>query len=503
MSGSGVDGLTVTTALLGLLVPLSHLVGLVHAGHAVMSVRTAQGTIAWVVALLAFPYLAVPLYWILGRNRFAGYVRAKRSDDERLAGAALHVAEVLAPWHAEPDPDHHRSDLVLAAARLSGFAMTRGNRLGLLADGEAAFADMFAAIEGARDYVLVMFFIVKADGLGGQFKDLLIRRARAGVRVCFLYDEIGSYKLPVSYVGELEMAGVEVAGFGTFGKGSLARGNRFQVNFRNHRKILVVDGRDAYVGGLNVGDEYVGRSPRFGPWRDAHLRITGPAALQVQMTFLEDWFWATGRLPEVSWSPADPEREAAAGTGGEGERDCCPVMIIPTGPADTLESWHLFFIAAANEANRRLWIASPYFVPDSGAMAALQAAALRGVDVRVLLPDKPDHRLVYLASFTFIEAAEKAGVRLFRYQEGFLHQKVMLIDDDLAAVGTANLDNRSFRLNFEMMAIGYGERFAGEVARMLERDFAGSREVQSADYRDRNILFRAACRSALLFSPVL
>jgi cardiolipin synthase len=204
---------------------------------------------------------------------------------------------------------------------------------------------------------------------------------------------------------------------------------------------------------------------------------------------LEDWFWATHRIPELSWS-GDPELADQQ------------VLVLPTGPADPFDGLLLAVVEAAAAARERLWIASPYFVPDEAALAALQAAALRGVDVRILLPDRPDHVLVWLSSFSYYRDTIPFGVRLFRYREGFMHQKVVLVDSAVAIVGTANLDIRSFRLNFEVSMVLPDERAAAEVAAMLERDFGASRQVVPGDFEERRLLFRVACRLARLLAPV-
>ena len=270
-----------------------------------------------------------------------------------------------------------------------------------------------------------------------------------------------------------------------------AKRNRFQINFRNHRKIVVTDGKAAYVGGHNVGDEYLGKSPRFGHWRDTHVELTGPAVAAVQWSFIEDWNWATGEVLEF------PQVHEPAATGGN-----IPVVVIPTAPADDLPSCTLMFLAAITCARKRLWITSPYFVPDEAVYDALQLAALRGVDVRIMLPNKPDHLLVYLSSFSYLESAEQVGVRFYRYRAGFLHQKVMLIDDDLAAVGTANLDNRSMRLNFELTLMFADRPFAAEVAAMFEADFAKCERATPGDLGRRSVAFRVAVRISRLLSPV-
>ena len=362
----------------------------------------------------------------------------------------------------------------------------RGNSVDLLIDGETTFASIFAGIDAAEEYVLVQFFIVKDDELGRDLQARLIAKAREGIRVFFLYDEIGSYKLPKRYLDELREAGVEVSPFHS----RKGHRNRFQINFRNHRKIVVVDGHTAWIGGHNVGDEYLGKGD-LGDWRDTHLKIDGPAAVAAQLSFFEDWHWATDSVPAFNWTPQHIAEDGV------------DVLVMPTGPADELETAGLMFVHAINSAQRRIWIASPYFVPDEAVMASLQLAGLRGVDVRILIPDEPDHLLVYLAAFSYFDQAGSTGVRFYRYTEGFLHQKTMLIDDNVSAIGTANLDNRSFRLNFEITAFAADDDFAAEVEQMLLEDFERSHLMRPSDYDERGFWFKLAVRLARLTSPIL
>jgi cardiolipin synthase len=268
--------------------------------------------------------------------------------------------------------------------------------------------------------------------------------------------------------------------------------NRFQINFRNHRKIVIVDGRVAYVGGLNDGDEYMGGHPKFGPWRDTMVEVRGPVVQAIQFAFLEDWYWATGDVPDLDWTPLPAPDEA-------NETALC----LASDPSDTIETCGLFFMHAINSARQRIWIASPYFVPDTALIQALQLAALRGVDVRIMLPQKPDHKAVYLAAFSYIDEAEPSGVKFYRFLPGFMHHKVILVDDDLAAVGTANFDNRSIRLNFEIMLLFANRAFARAVSDMFESDFTVCRQVRASDTADRSFWFHFAVRLARLMAPVL
>lgn len=469
---------------LGVLTLVVELLGLLHALHALMHVRTSRGAIAWIIALIAMPWVALPLYWILGRSRFQGYIDLHRAGQEGVADT-LEEADRAARPYREQDVGR-LAPLAEVSSRLGGFPFTRGHEVELLIDGDRAFRSMLKALYQAEHYVLVTFFIVHNDRIGNTFKEALIELANRGVQVFFMFDEIGSRKIGRRYLQALRESGVQVRAFDT----TKGRGNRLQINFRNHRKIIVVDGCTCFAGGLNLGDEYLGQDPHLGPWRDTHLRFTGPAVVDMQQVFLLDWYWAAGALPALTGHPppvAEPGRM---------------LQIMPTGPTHELPACQLYFLQLVEAARERLWITSPYFVPDGTIVAALQRAALRGVEVRILLPDRPDHLLVYLSSFTFYEPMLDAGVKLFRYHGGFMHQKVILIDEDLVSIGTANLDNRSFYLNFEVTVNVADAAFAGEVAAMLEQDFARAGEVQREEFDRRPRWFKLVCRAARLLAPI-
>ena len=465
-------------------IALFQVLGIASSVHAIMHTRTEQGAIAWAMSLVFVPYVAVPAYWVLGRSRFEGYVNARKLTEDVGEELLVDLQGRIAPYRLdqqEIDP------AILAAQGLADQPMLTSNEVELLVDGQETFDSILAGIDAAREYVLFQFFIVKDDQIGNLVKDRLIAKANEGVSVYFLYDEMGSLGLPDSYLDELRAAGIEVSAFNT----QKGPGNRFQINFRNHRKVVVVDGRVTWVGGHNVGDEYLGRDPAFGHWRDTHIRIEGPAAMGTQLSFLVDWYWATDQIIDLPFVPS-----AAAGADTD-------VLILPTGPADDLESATLMFTHAINTARQRIWIASPYFVPDLGLLNALQLAGLRGVDVRIMIPDMPDHYLVYLAAFSYLEDAGRTGVRFFRYTDGFLHQKVMLIDDSVATIGTANMDNRSFRLNFEITAaIAGNTEFIDEVEAMFMNDFEHSREVPSDELASKSWWFRFLVQLARLTSPI-
>ncbi|MEG0836754.1 MAG: cardiolipin synthase [Akkermansia sp.] len=461
--------------------------GIVLAFLALLHTRTPQGTFAWVISLIVFPYVAVPLYLIFGPRRFEGYIEARRNRMEKNSKLSQLTETLLSKTNEMrvSATDKH-THLFGSLSKLVDLSPSMGNDCQLLIDGEQAYPAMYEAILNAKEYILVEFYIIKSDSVGNWLRDLLVKKAQKGVRVYVVYDEIGSHKLPVGYISTLREAGVQMQPFN--GKRFFLR-NIVRVNFRNHRKVVVVDGKVCFVGGMNVGKDYIGAGA-MGYWRDTVLKIEGPAVLQTQLSFLEDWHWATkGGILTLIWDIDVQEANRQ-------------MMILPSGPADPTATWRAAFIALANAAEKKMWIASPYFVPDEAVLASLQAAALRGVDVRILTPDKADHIMVKLSSFTFIPDTLPYGIKLMRYTKGFLHQKVILVDDDIVSVGTANLDNRSLTLNFEITAIIHDREIAGQACKMLEEDLTHSIPMQLSDYKGKSLLFRIACSVARLMAPI-
>lgn len=465
-----------------IIVPVFQILGLCFAFHAIMHSRTPQAAIGWMLGLVVLPYLAIPLYLVFGQSRFSGYTLAGHGVVEGL-DRIKHAAKV----HMEAHRCHFRQafeDLTRLCEHLSGLPTTKGNSLELLIDGEQTFDSIFRSIRQAKESIIAQFYIINDDELGRAFQaELLAARAR-GVEVFVLYDGVGSKHLPQSYVEKLRKAGCHVEAFVT----NRELGVRFQINFRNHRKLVLVDGCEAFTGGLNVGDEYMGRSKRFGPWRDTHLHVRGPALLPLFVGFAEDWHYATAQilpLPVPNPSTADNIH----------------VLSFVSGPADDIEICPVIYLSAIREARRRIWIASPYLVPDAATRIALQHAALRGVDVRILLPGIPDHTLPWLTAYSYYPALRQAGVRVFRTKKGFMHQKVLLVDNDLAMVGSINFDHRSFMLNFEHAVMACDTAFALDVHHMLQRDFANSREENLEAFEHGTFFFRLKVRLAALTSP--
>ena len=362
--------------MIALTASLFYVSGFILAGHAILNARTAQGAIAWSVTLVSVPFIAVPAYLVFGRNKFEGMMGAYEARQDEIDELVVEFRAGLEPW-SYPTPE--RPGSYRAMKTLSGFEILSGNSVDLLVDGTATFDSILKGLAQAEKYILLQFYMIHDDDIGRRVQETLIERANAGVKVYVLYDEVGSHGLPARYVSKLRDAGVEVSSF----RPNRGFGNRFQLNFRNHRKIVVVDGKTAWVGGHNVGDEYLGRDPKFSPWRDTHVKITGPAAVQLQAIVMGDWYWATREIPALSWQPTPAENSNV------------PVLILPSAPSERLETAGLLFTTALHSAKHRIWISAPYFVPDEAVMKALELAALRGVDVRIITTGKPDSCLLY------------------------------------------------------------------------------------------------------------
>ena len=475
------------------LIALLELLGLISAVHAVLRGRTPQGTIAWVVCLLTMPVLSVPIYWVFGRSKFNGYLDAWRDQSLNLQRELEMIYADIEPYLVTRPEDFPEYE---AVGRVSQSLLLSGNRVELLVDGAATYASLCRGIEQAKSYVLFQFYILRADTSGNRFKDLLVKKARQGLAIYVMYDELGSAALMQAWLAELSDAGIRVVPFNT----RQGLQNRLQLNFRNHRKNVVVDGVVSWLGGLNIGDDYLGKNRKLSPWRDTHIRIEGPAALVAQSIFWSDWHWADKTfLRGLSWTPR-PAVDAPAGVDTDRLQE---VMIFGSGPADQLETASLFFTNAINGSRRRIWIATPYFIPDEATMAALRLAVLKGIDVRIITPEVNDNWLIANAANVYLGELSQLGARIFFYQRGFMHQKVMLVDGCLSIVGTVNFDNRSFRLNFEISAAVFDCCFSVELEAMLLRDLAHSIERVDYDLDMLSLWRRIKARSADLFAPVL
>ncbi len=467
--------------IVALIVGAIYLLAIVCAVREILNSRTSQGSIAWLLSLALLPFPSVFLYLIFGWKAFDDYAQDRvqngRADRPlRARDLALVDRETDEKWPVQ--------------VAVSEVPFLKGNDVEILVDGQATFDSIFAGIDAAEEYLLVQFYIVRDDRLGQQLAERLIAKAKAGVAVYLLYDDIGSTGMPKRYRRELREAGIKVAGFNHRHK-MLRFYGPARINYRNHRKIVVADGKHAWVGGHNVGVEYLGEDPKFGHWRDTHVRVSGPAALGCALLFREDWEWATGdKLPHRPPAQLEPVGDQS-------------VLVMGSGPADQLEECAIAYTDIIGRARERLWIVSPYFVPDTDIRTALFAARLRGVDVRIMLPDNPDHKLVWLASMAHADAMVEHDIGVYRYVDGFLHQKVVLMDDEITTIGSVNFDNRSFAINFEITLWFTDKNMIEQVETMLLKDFESCRQVGLAEVRSRPVMLYFLTQAARLLSPLL
>jgi cardiolipin synthase len=444
--------------------------------------KEPTAALAWCLLVILVPIFGVLLFLIFG------YQNVYRPLNRKKLHRQGYRARRGASKPARTEPSGGYEGLGRLAERLNASPTLPGNSVTLFHDGRAAFDSVFREIEAARSHVHLAFFIFRTDRLGRRLLDLLADKARAGVEVRLLTDGIGARKF-----GRRDVRGLKDAGgqWSSFLPVSLWR-RRIQLNLRNHRKIVVVDGRVAFTGGLNVGDEYLGECPAFGAWRDSFFRLEGPAVEPVQQVFVEDWDFAAGEtLDGPTYFPPPVE------SGGE------LVQIISSGPDDDTKSIRELYFAAILKARKRLWIATPYYVPDAGIRDGLALAAMTGVDVRLLIPQFPDHWTPYFASRYFLPDLLAAGVKVYSYVRGFMHAKVVLVDGKWASVGSANLDNRSLLLNFELNGVFHSPGAVGEVERQFLMDLEDAVRLDARTFAQREWPGRLAENVCRLFAPVL
>lgn len=443
-----------------------------------------QGTLSWLLAIALVPVGGAIAYFVI-----VGPSVRRVALKRRRAAAELRAHQPLArdPRIAEGDA------LIDLASALTNLPPTAGNELLLLTDSAPTFEALEADLRAARRSLWVEYYIIRNDVSGRRFLELLIERARAGVEVRLLYDAIGSVRINARLVRELVAAGGRAHAFHPMNP--LRR--RFAAHLRNHRKLIVCDGATGFVGGMNIGDEYFRRRRRHRsaarqPYRDTHLRLRGPCLEALARTFAEDWHFASEEKLELPPTPPP----AADGFGSV-------VAVVPSGPHQEFNASQLSYFAAMSSARRRVYLTTPYFIPDDAGMSALVSAALRRVDVRVMVPQHSNDRIAELAARSYYGQLLRGGVRIYEYEPAMLHAKTLVVDGNVAIVGSANADIRSWRLNFELGAMVADSAFARKLEETYMRDLANSHEVTLEDVARRDWKARVAQGLARLLSPLL
>lgn len=427
-----------------------------------------QKAVAWLVILYFFPLIGFFLYYFIAKE-YSCFDPARRNDNRMLDRIKQDLAD-KSQRRLSLDPVNqaaNQNESLRAILKHKKFLpITACNETTVYAEGKKAFTAMFESIALAKHHIHIEFYIIRDDALGKQFQQLLIRKAEEGVKVRLLYDGIGCHRLKKTFLKQLQDGGVEIGCFSPV----LSTFIKKQINYRNHRKIVVVDGEVGFIGGLNIGDEYLGNNLKIGYWRDTHLRIKGHAVLWIQYTFAADWLFVKRQLLN------DPGCYPVVSDQGSEF-----VQIVKSGPDVTILELIFTLIVSAN---KRIYIETPYFVPDSAILLALKTAAMRGVDVRVIIPEVPDSKIVYWASLSYVEEMLQAGVRFYRYQKGFLHAKV-IISDDVACSGSANMDMRSLIGQFELNAVFFGGKVVNRLIADFIEDLEQSHEILLKEFKKR------------------
>ncbi|MDD4109376.1 MAG: cardiolipin synthase [Prolixibacteraceae bacterium] len=457
----------------------------------ILEKRSPYKTAAWIMALLLLPVFGVIFYLFFGqeyrkRKLYSRKGLKSHNTIRRLSTYQLKQFEqsiLLADKKVR-----EKENLIRLLLNNSNALLTNGNRLKILEGGSETFRAIFDAIKDAKHHIHLEYYILSDDRTGNLLKDLLIEKSNEGVKIRIIIDDVGSWSLGKKYIRELQQNGIEIYSFMEVRFPRLTS----RVNFRNHRKIVIVDGRVGFIGGINVADRYVDGIKGIGPWRDIHLQIEGDAVKSLQVVFSADWYFVINEnISGKSYYPDDTQKKGI------------PVQISASGPDSDWESISQAFFAAIAGAKRKIWIVSPYLMPPFHIIAALKTAALSNVDVRIIIPEKSDARIPKWSSFSYVEELLEAGIRIFFYQKGFIHSKFMVVDGVCSTIGTSNLDFRSLETNFEVNAFVYDEEFTFKTEKIFLTDMKNSREIKLAEWSKRSWHLKFRESLAHIVSPML
>ena len=454
--------------------------------------RNPTSTWLWIMVLTFLPGLGFILYLFIGQDLSKQKMfKTKEEEDACFKNLALEQKEQISSnIFSYKDPNFSRyEDTIKMHLMNSDAYFTQDNSVDIYFTGQEKFDALLTSIKNAKSYIHMEYYIFKSDGIGMKIINALCEKAKEGVEVKLLVDGMGGRRFSKRAIGQLREAGGEVAIFFP----PFVPWLSIRINYRNHRKICIIDGREAYVGGFNIGDEYLGLSKKFGNWRDTHIRIEGSAVSSLQWRFFLDWRFATKEEIKSCHSHLhQPGKEKHVG-----------IQIVSSGPDSKWPSVKDGYMKMITDARERVYIETPYFIPDDSIFETLRLAGLSGVDVRVMIPNKPDHLFVYWASMSYIGELLKAGVRFFTYENGFLHSKVLIADDFISSVGTANLDIRSFKLNFEVNAFIYDEGVNLRLSEKFLNDLNFCKEITLEEYKNRSRMVKIKESVSRLLSPIL
>ncbi|MDQ0233500.1 cardiolipin synthase [Metabacillus malikii] len=455
--------------------------------------KDASASWAWLLVLFFIPLLGFLLYMLFGQN-LSRYHLFQWEDRKKLGIEKLLTNQVeqlrYDTFEYQNEVERNYKQLIYMHLINNDAVLMKDNHIDIFTDGNAKFDQLIADIEAAEDHIHLQYYILHNDQLGKRLIDALAKKAKQGVKVRVLYDDLGSRGLRKSFFAELRKAEGEVERFFP----SKLRWINLRLNYRNHRKLVIIDGKIGYVGGFNVGDEYLGLDPKFGYWRDTHLRIQGTAVYAIQTRFILDWNQATHKK-KIPYIPNHFPEQHVSGKSS--------MQIVTSGPDSEWEQIKNGYIKMIATAKKSIFIQTPYFIPDASVLDALKIACLSGIEVKIMIPNKPDHPFVYWATMSYIGEMLHSGAKVYIYDNGFIHAKTIVVDNEISSVGTANIDMRSFKLNFEVNAFIYDPNIAMRLYDVFLNDQKVSRELTLGGYEQRSRMIRLKESVSRLLSPIL
>ncbi|MBF7095526.1 cardiolipin synthase [Alkalibacter mobilis] len=454
--------------------------------------KNPQSTYAWLLLLWMIPAVGFVFYLFFSQNLTRRKIFNLTSTEKALTNTIIQQQKRDLTQTQLIDEEKSRqkyADIICFHQNLSEAIYTNNNEVKIFTDGKEKFDALLKDIENARHHVHIQYFIFKSSGIADRIMKALKLKAEEGIEVKLLFDDMGAFLLKRIDFEDLISSGVKVAKFFP----SRLKYINLKANYRNHRKIAVIDGKFGYIGGFNVGDEYLGLDKKMGYWRDTHLRITGSAVYELQLRFVMDWRASSDDEVDLDYNYM-PKIESAGNAG---------IQIVSSGPDDSNEQIKQGYLKLINAAKSYIYIQTPYFVPDQSILESLKIAAKSGVDVRIMIPDKPDHLFVYWATFSYVGELLKYGAKIYIYSNGFLHAKTMVVDDELSSVGTCNFDIRSFSLNFEVNAFIYDPEISYEMKEIFIEDMKDSMRINESRYDKRSVGIKIKESISRLFSPIL
>lgn len=450
---------------------------------------------SWLLVLNCIPVVGFLLYLIIGWDLYKSKMFKLKEIEDTLNAAIGKQEEILKrkEMHIADEDLAGYEDLIMYNLRSGGAVYSEDNQVEIYTDGREKFAALVEEIRKAKKYIHLQYYIIKPDELFWKLEEELAKKAAEGVEVRILYDSLGCRNMRRKDWKRLKSEGIQVAEFFPIG---IFR-YHFRINYRNHRKIVVIDGKTGFVGGFNIGREYLGLDEYFGYWRDTHLKIKGSAVRDLQLRFVLDWNYAAQENLFREGKYFDMEEPDERLTGK------CGIQIITSGPDSRGHSVKNNYIRMIHKAKDHVYIQTPYFVPDEAYLNAIKIAARSGVDVRLMIPCKPDHPFIYWASYSYMEELIAAGVKCYIYNNGFLHAKGMMVDGLVSCYGTANMDIRSFHLNFEVNATLYSKEVTGKLEEAFRKDLENCTRITPMLYAKRSLIIRIKEQISRMLSPLL